>query len=117
MDENEYLYIEILGKPGLYSHKPPEAIPPGLYCYHLHDPAGFDFPEIISETVGQDYWATVLLREPLDAPMDKTTELMFGFYEDSGGNPILITTAQYLSGEEPEPISNELGQDEDDLEF
>ena len=116
MDE-EYLYIEILDKPGLYHHEPVDPVPEGLYCYHLNDPHGYDYPEAISQTVDSDYWGTILLREPLNFSFLEVEGLMFGFYEDSGGNPVLFSAAAYLAGQKPEALEACVDQDEDDLCF
>lgn len=114
MDE-EYLYIEIQGRPGLFHHKPIDNVPGGLHCYHLSDPNGYDYPEVISQAVDSDYWGSVFLREPIDLSSDEAKEVRFAFYEDSGGNPLPITAADYLAGVEPEPMASDVDLDEDDL--
>lgn len=112
---DEFLYADLLGRPALYSCLRDVNVPDGLYRYYLGDSYGVDFPDRISETVCDDHWGTVLLREPLDLASIDMTEICFGFYEDDRGNPILHTAEDFTAGREPESLPLSLPLDEEDL--
>lgn len=116
----EFLYVTILDRPALFHYKPLEEVPTGLFCYHLNDTHGCDYPDQVSTVVGPDYWGTILLREPLnlDSPEVKNAKhLMFAYYEDFGGNPIPITAADYLAGVEPAVLTEMREMDENERAF
>lgn len=128
-----FLYAAIMGRDCLFYHKPLAVVPDGLFCYHLSDPYGYDYPEGIHETVdptgtfcGENpenwYWGTVLLREPLDLASDEFQikdgeSLMIAFYEDGHGNPVPITAKDYLAGVEPAALTAAREMDEDEIGF
>lgn len=110
MDE-EYLYVDLLGHPGLYICSSDVPLPERLYRYYLGDPYGYDFPDTISETPCAEHWGTVLLREPLN--LNEVKDIFFCFYEDIRGNPLPLTVEQYLAGVEPVGLPTESEMDDD----
>ncbi len=107
----EYLYVELLGRAGLYACSEAIPVPEGLYCYYLGDPNGCDFPGTISKTPCAAHWGTVLLREPLN--LNEVRDITFGFYEDVHGNPLALTVEEYLAGMEPAVLPTESGTDDE----
>lgn len=106
-----YLYVDLLGHPGLYDCSKDISMPEGLYGYYLGDPEGYDFPTIISETPCADHWGTVLLREPIN--LNEVRDISFYFYEDTHGNPLPLTMEEYLGGIEPTGLQMESGTEDD----